>query len=300
MTDWTDQDLLKLDERYAQEGIHPHQRPFRAAQDLLKSDFQISPGFLGDFVKDDAAEIIKAYRKLIPEIESSWPGAGIGIVASVDRVRRVTLDVMFGEGMITTWKGLGFQSPEEWMLWCRDDHLIARRSEFAFADIWDFAYGIDELRHSSADAGQLWEMAQSNLEDVANALPSSFSVDSILQPILLLVELSLKACLAFHGVPVEDLKNKYGHKMAKLFDKTKEIAPHRDDGLIDGFIGKMPSYVGSRYSSHGLNRLRVVELALAAQFVAASTVRRAGGSDLAAEMEADFEVSVRPALFTTP
>lgn len=300
MKNWTDEDLLKLDERYAQEGVHPHQRPFRAASDLLKPSFQIGPGFLANFVNDDTAEIINAYRRLIPEIESNWPGSGIGIVASVDRVRRVTLGVQYGEGMIPAWKGLGFASPEEWAMWCRNDHGIARRSEFTFADIRDFAYGFDELQHINANSEQLWKMTQSNLEDVANALPLSFSVDSILQPIILLVELSLKACLAFHDVSVEDLKNKYSHNIAKLFDKTKEIAPHRDDALIDGFIRKIPSYVGSRYSSHGLTRLQVVELALAAQFVAASTVRRAGGSDLAAEMEADFGIAGRPPLFTTP
>lgn len=300
MTNWTDEDLLKLDKHYAQEGVHPHQRPFRAALDLLKPSFQIGPSFVGKFAKDDAAEIMSAYRRLIPEIESNWPGFGIGIVASVDRVRRVTLGVRHGEGMITTWEELGFATPEEWAAWCRNDHFIARQSEFTFADIWDFAYGFDELRHFNVDAEQLWKMTRSNLEDVANALPFSFSVDSILQPILLLVELSLKACLAFHGVSVEDLKNKYSHNIAKLFDKTKEMAPHRDDALIDGFIRKMPSYVGSRYNSHGLTRLQVVELALAAQFVAASTVRRAGGSDLAAEMEADFGIAGRPPLFTTP
>lgn len=300
MKNWTDEDLLKLDERYAQEGVHPHQRPFRAASDLLKPGFQIGPSFLANFVNDDTAEIMDAYRRLIPEIESNWPGSGIGIVASVDRVRRVTLGVQYGEGMIPVWKGLGFTSPEEWAMWCRNDHGIARRSEFTFADIRDFAYGFDELQHINADSEQLWKMTQSNLEDVANALPLSFSVDSILQPIILLVELSLKACLAFHGVSVEELKNKYSHNIAKIYDKTKEIAPHRDDALMDGFIRKMPSYVGSRYSSHGLTRLQVVELALAAQFVAASTVRRAGGSDLAAEMEADFGIAGRPPLFTTP
>jgi hypothetical protein len=299
MTDWTDEELLKLDERYAQEGVHPHQRPFRAALDLLKPSFQISPGFLDNFAKDDVAEIMNAYRRLIPEIESNWPGFGIGIVASIDRVRRVTLGVMFGEGMITAWKELGFASPEEWIEWCRNDHEIARRSEFTFADIWDFAYGFDQLRHSNADAEQLWKMAQSNLEDVANALPSSFSVNSILQPIILVAELSLKACLAFNGVPESIRKKEYGHDAAKLFDKVKEIAPHRDDAFIDEFIRKMPSYVNSRYSPHGLTRLHVVELALAAQFVAASTVRRISGSDLAAEMEADAKVPGRPTLFTT-
>ena len=37
MTAWTLEDLRRLDLKYAEEDIHVHQRPFRAAMELLGS-----------------------------------------------------------------------------------------------------------------------------------------------------------------------------------------------------------------------------------------------------------------------
>ena len=41
MTAWTLEDLRRLDLKYAEEDIHVHQRPFRAAMELLGSNFVI-------------------------------------------------------------------------------------------------------------------------------------------------------------------------------------------------------------------------------------------------------------------
>ena len=48
MANWTKEDLWKLDIKYAKEGIHPHQRPSRAAAELLVRRF-------GDFVNNAEA-----------------------------------------------------------------------------------------------------------------------------------------------------------------------------------------------------------------------------------------------------
>lgn len=44
MTAWTLDDLRRLDLKYAEEGIHVHQRPFRAAMELLGSNFVMGVG----------------------------------------------------------------------------------------------------------------------------------------------------------------------------------------------------------------------------------------------------------------
>ena len=49
----------------------------------------------------------------------------------------------------------------------------------AVADIHDLTMGLNELEQGQADAIALWRMARSNLEDVANTLPSTFSHDSV-------------------------------------------------------------------------------------------------------------------------
>lgn len=259
-----------------------HQRPFRAAVDLLGPAFRIGVGG-----NPEVQAITDAYAAVLPEAEETWPGMGIGLAASVDRVRKVVAPVVFGNGggPLDVWKTLGFQTPQEWQDWCREDRIIAAESHFALADLFDFTYGVDDVRGGKPGAQTLWHMAASNLADAANALPTTFTVDSMIQPICMVAELSIKAALVFNGASPSDFKGAKGHDLAALAERMATEMPHRDDPLVKAVIAKLPPYVKSRYEPAGLTRLEVVRLALAVQFVAASSVRRISQRDLAARME---------------
>jgi hypothetical protein len=278
---WTDQDLLRLDAEFAQAGVPLHARPMRAAMSILGSGFVI--GVLGN---PEVDRITEAYLRLFPQTHQAWPGKGIGLAASVDTVRKVTVAVVFGTCSISVHKGLGFETHEEWVRWCRGDPGIAACSSFAFADIYDLAYGVDPP--AGAASSQLWRMALSNLEDVANILPAGFSVDSVLQPICLTAELSMKAALVDLGEDPKVLARRdVGHDHEELARRLATKRPHRDDPTVAAVAAALPDYVGSRYKSAGLTRLAVVKLALGAQFIAASAARRLCGQDFAGEMEQD-------------
>ena len=135
MSNWTAEDLYRLDLEYAKEGVHLHQRPFRAARELLGSAFA-----LGMEANSEADKIMRTYAQLVLEVSTTWPGAGIGLAVSVDRVRKLTLPVEFGHPAIEPWKATGFETVEEWREWCRGQSEIASASYFAFADLYDFAY----------------------------------------------------------------------------------------------------------------------------------------------------------------
>lgn len=281
MAAWTNADLLRLDAEFAKQGVAHHARPLRAAMALLGDNFILSA--LGNPETD---KIVQAYRSLIPECDTTWPGFGVGLIASVDQVRRTTLGVPFGNpGPCQVWKELGFESDRQWFNWCREDRDVAAATHFAFADMQDVAHGLNVIEGQNADAEKLWDMARSNLEDTANTLPHTFSVKSVTQPICLTAELSMKALLVWKGRSSKQVGNQFGHKLVDLASEIASVAPHRDDALIGATIGKFPPYVASRYSPAGLTRLTVVGLALAAQLIAASTLRRASGVDLAAQME---------------
>jgi hypothetical protein len=49
MTGWTIHTLRDLDRRYAEEGVHPHQRSFRAAVDILGDKFAMGAGGRSDY-----------------------------------------------------------------------------------------------------------------------------------------------------------------------------------------------------------------------------------------------------------
>ena len=92
MTAWTLDDLRRLDLKYAEEGVHVHQRPFRAAMELLGSNFVMGVGG-----NPEVKRIMDTYAAMVPEVSTSWPGAGIGFAASVDQVRKLTFPIVFGQ-----------------------------------------------------------------------------------------------------------------------------------------------------------------------------------------------------------
>jgi hypothetical protein len=291
MAEWSLETLRELDLRYAKEGVHLHQRPFRAALDILGSGFAI--GFGGN---PEVQRITAAYRQMIPEAQDSWLGMGIGLAAVVDQVRKVTMPVPFGQAWLSTWKALGFESLEQWWHWCREDAEFAAGTDFAFADLLDLTHGLDEFRGGKGVDLVRWEMATSNLADAANNLPTAFSVDTVLQAICMVAELSLKAALIRNGAAANSFRRKgrTGHELTDFAERLAHETPHRDDALVVQVVAALPDYVGSRYDPARLTRYNVVRLALGVQFVAASTVRRFSNHDFAGKIEA---IARRPPMF---
>lgn len=282
MIEFTDNDILRLDERFAHEDIPFHARPFRAAKEILGNEFSIGVGG-----NPQVGQIELAYARLIPEVRFTWPGMGTGLIASMDRVKKVTIGVVLGTGNITIDKGLGFSSHQEWAVWCRGDPKIAERSAFAFADMHDLVYGINRGA-TQENTSTFWGLATEQLKLVAEGLSQSGSIGSaVLQPICLTAELAMKGTLLHLGVPEKDLKNKilFGHNLNKLGERMTKEKSHRDDPLLLSALGKFPDYVGDRYRETQLSRLEIIALALDAQFVAASSVRRISGEDMAANLE---------------
>jgi hypothetical protein len=294
MAAWTLKTLRELDLRYAEAGIHPHQRPFRAATEILGNAFSV--GVAGN---PEVKQIIDAYTEMLPEVRANWPGMGVGIAAVVDQVKRVTVPVVFGYMSVEVWKGLGFASCQEWWSWCREDRDYAAGTCFSFADLHDLTYGLDDMRGGTVSGWELWKMAMSNISDFANTLPGTFSVDSIIQPICLTVELSLKAALVQNGADPLSFRRRgaEGHDLQRLAGRFSSERPHRDDAEVNRIAAAMPHYVESRYTPAGLTRLQVIRLALGAQFIAASSVRRFSSRDLAAQMEQGGWPAPRAPLF---
>lgn len=298
MADYTEEDLLRLDARYAEEGIPFHARPLRAAAEILKKGFVMGSGPFGNA---QVAEICAAYERLIPETAITWPGMGTGLVASVDRVRSVVASVVYGTRSLTAAKALGFASDEEWFTWCRKDEAIVTRSCFAFADIYDLVYGIDELKtREQTRAFDLWRKATEQLATTTSRLEASGDPgEAILQTIGLTAELALKGSLLYLGVSEDSLSRRaYGHNYRALADKLIEMQPHRDDDMLLHSINKLPDYVESRYHYTGMTRLQIIDLALGVQFVAASAIRRISRRDIAAKVEADRGPGARTRYFS--
>jgi hypothetical protein len=75
---------------------------------LLREQFSLGVGGT-----PQVSEIELAYARLIPDVKFSWPGMGTGLAASVDRVKKVTIGVVFVSANVTAHEGLGFSSYED-------------------------------------------------------------------------------------------------------------------------------------------------------------------------------------------
>lgn len=280
---YTDNDLLRLDEIFARQEIPFHARPFHAATQILGEEFCIGLG--GNHQVD---EICQAYERLIPEVRFTWPGMGTGLVASVDRVRKVPVGVVYGTINLAVHTGLGFSSQQEWFTWCRGDRKIADKSAFALADMYDLVYGIDR-QSQRGNASTFWGLAAEQLKLASESLSQSGSISSpVLQPICLTAELAIKGTLLYLGISEKDLRNSklFGHDLNKLGHRMTSERSHGDDALLLSALSNFPDYVGERYRETKLSRLDVISLALGAQFVAASAVRRISGDDMSRQIEA--------------
>jgi len=286
MIQFSNDDLFRLDREFAEQDIPLHARPFRAAESLLGGNFSLGPFHTGD----DVDEICKAYRELFPDADF-WPGAGKGLVASIDRVRTITLPIVLGEYRIEIDRGLGFKNRIQWSVWCRNDHDIGLRSAYAFADVHDLSRGTDMLTHGTNSHSYL-QRSRQHLADVAASLSlSGAASEAALQHIILICELSLKAILLHLGMTVKELKDNFGHSLPELAREVSRLSPHSDDEEMIRACEAMPSLVASRYSTTGVSRLKIIQLALASQFVAAAAVRRLGFEDLSSQMG---ETDLRP------
>lgn len=278
--------IWELDYQYAKAGIPFHARPMRAAFDFGRSEFSITPSFPNS--KDSWEQaIMNAYRQLIPEVDTTWPGTGIGIAASVDQVKKLVLPVTHGECAITFLDALEFRDQNKWLLWCRADEKIAAGSQYAFIDIADFTYGMESIAsESSSQEIALWRQAASNLAVIADSLANCYRTNSILQPICMAAELAMKGALIRLGVAPIDLQKKFGHNHIKLAQELIKISPHHEDDHLFEAVRSLPDYVQSRYDETKVTRLEIVRLALRSQFIAASSLRKVSKVDETVEMAA--------------
>lgn len=70
------------------------------------------------------------------------------------------------------------------------------------------------------------------------------------------IELCLKAYLAFHGVPLHELRsNKYGHNLERCHKKAKELGLDRHVKLDDGELRSL-AVLNELYSTKQLNYIK--------------------------------------------
>lgn len=139
------------------------------------------------------------------------------------------------------------------VIW-RNDPAEVWRAIYSVADLWDFAYGTNDLRGQSTDADQLWSNARSAISASARTLVGGYDIDSIVQSSCLAAELAMKGMLIFVGWKEKDLK-RLNHGLVDMAEAVISERPNENDAQLRSVFSNFPDYVKTRYEHHKLSRI---------------------------------------------
>jgi hypothetical protein len=283
--------VRQRDDELIAQGLKLHQRPFHVAMAWMKAK-----GISGDlFDKAIWDPLMASYHALYPAGDFSMPAMLKGGVALRDQMYPVRVAIGFGTFSVNPIDCIEVPR-EELELIFKHYPEQGWRAFYGVADLWDFAYGVNDLSHGTGDAPQLLTNARSSLAATARILAGDIDIDAAVQTICLTAELALKGALAARGWSKPQYR-KLSHHLGKLAEALIcEVSTAHDDRLR-GAVAYFPDYVDTRYASHGMTRTELMVLAMRAQFVAAEALRRVSDRDLASKLEADPKNSPRPALW---
>ncbi|MEW9902679.1 HEPN domain-containing protein [Pseudomonas putida] len=272
--------IRTMDDKLIDEDVYLHQRPFR-----IVAEWMTQHGLEGDFLDERIwGPLMEDYRKLYPTGDFSIPALLKAGVAMRDRFYPVRVNVGLGTYSIQPFDMIEVSRPELERIF-KNYPDIGWAALYGVCDLWDFAYGVDDLRLHDTPAVQQLKNAQSAIASTASILSQTLDTDSAVQTCCLAAELSLKGVLLHLGVDAVIVRN-YGHNLRRIAEKLSQLRPNANDIRLLEACENFPNYVNSRYSAHGLTKVQLLALAMRAQFVAAEAVRRISERNLAGQVEA--------------
>ncbi len=263
-----DDKLLKiLNDKMIDEDVPIYQRPMAVALEIS----QIEKGVVFP-LEQLMAEITSFYKKMYSPEDLYMPPVQVGGVGLRDKFYKVRISVVFGRCSVNMVRCIDITQRELEFIHAQDPSAITRAA-YTVADLWDFAYGVNDLKDRVLQADVLWEKARSSIEETARLLSDGHLIDSAVQPICLSAELSIKGTLSFLGVEEKKLKQ-LSHNIQQLANALSELKPSPSDDLFQEAASQFPDYVKSRYSVHALKRADINRLAMLSEYVAADAIRR--------------------------
>lgn len=275
----TEEFVIQTDQTLIEQDVPLHARPFGVVMAWMKVT-----NVGGDLLSPALWNPVKAiYQKLYPSGDFSMPAMLIGGVALRDRFYPARVNVGFGTINIDPVKCIEIPPQELRVIWQQRPDQVWR-AIYAVADLWDFAYGVNDLRSAKPEACVLWANAQSAIASTARTLTATQDHDAAVQSACLAAELSMKGVLAHLGWD-EPRYRKLSHHLPELAQAIINERPSSGDAHLKAAADQFPDYVKTRYGPHGLTRVQLMGLAMRSQFVAAEALRRVSDRNLAGQIE---------------
>lgn len=280
--------ILGMDDRLITEDVKLHARPFHVV-----TAWMTEKGIAGDVLDTRIWDpLMSFYRRLYPNESFSIPPLLIGGVGLRDRMYSVQVDLIYGEIAVNPIDCIDI-TPDEIAIIFKHYPEQFWRAFYGVCDLWDFAYGVNDLISLGSPANDLLKNARSSLVAISRTLSGDLDVDSVVQSACLTAELAMKAALVHLGTTEPQLR-KLSHQLSSLADAIIDAKSTDTDARLRRACSRFPNYVTTRYSSHGLKRIELMELAMRAQFVAADVIRRISCRNMSSYMEANPGCQPRP------
>ena len=283
------EDIKRYDKIFRQEGLELPSRPMAAGLRWLKESnisFFDFPGL--DNLMDRA---LKLYQNLYPNRNFNEYGLFHGGVAFRGEVYKATVDVAYGNCAVQPLKSIDI-SDDELDLIFREYPTDFWEGYYSVGDLWDFAYGVDDLRGRVQNTDDSWLQARSQLAATYRTLDANTDLESAIQSICMTAELSMKGVLYTQKMSKTKVR-KLSHDLSSLASEVNNCTTSSNPGRLEMVANQFPPYVKSRYKPSGLNKDELLKLAMQSQFVAGECLRRVSDRDMAFQMENDTSIPPR-------
>jgi|GEM_PF-2890123 len=275
-----EQFVVRTDAELVARGVNLHARPFQVAIAWMKEQ-----NIAGDVLDERLwGPLMDVYRQIYPSGDFSMPALITAGVAIRDQMYTVKIPIGFGQFRVDPLKYIEISREELESVF---KHLPEQgwRAFYGVCDVWDFGYGVADLQSVSKSNAALLTNACSSLAATPRILSGAINIDAAVQTACLTAELAMKGVLAHLGTSAGELKH-MSHRLPALANAVIKQKSAATDERLRNAVSKFPNYVGTRYSSHGLTRGQLMELAMRAQYVAADVIRRVTERNLGGDMEA--------------
>lgn len=287
--------VIAADSRLIAEGAAPFQRPLGACR-LIAGDLGISFRIGGG--PDAFVEAVhEIYRELYRPEDLYMPALFVGAFMFRDVSFQLRIPVGFGAPSITPIDFL-YGMTDRQKQWLFSDKQIGLTFFDQFIDLWDFAYGLDDvekLKTRPPKAIELWTLARQQLEAAAATILVSFDKYVVIQNCIICVELLMKGALYAAGKTEKEVRS-YQHRLNDIAKDVVAQYPLLDGERYIRTVGKYPNLIERRYEFKKYRRTEIGALLMNTQYIAGETMRLFSDRNVRSEMlggDSDWDVSER-------
>jgi len=227
------------------------------------------------------SRIQRANDALFRKQDQAVGGVHLGAVMFRDLFARFDVPVIFGAPHIDPFEFVDLTEYQNG--WLASDPKQLNQFLDQALDLLDFGYGMSEFgqgRSLPPLASDLIYRSHIYLEAAAATATGAFDFRGTMQSALLGSELALKAGLAAHGTPEDELRQKYRHDQRKATRKLGNLEADFDSDRVERVVAGFPDYVATRYAGSQPTRQQVGYVLIGAQYVASEVTRRFSGRDI--------------------